>query len=78
MALDHIIQAYRAEYTTCYTAAMNETLEFAHQLSLKAGELLLNHFHSKAFDTQLKGDNSAVTTADLEADHVISKAINFF
>jgi myo-inositol-1(or 4)-monophosphatase len=54
---------------------MSKALEFAIQLGKQAGELLLGHYHSKQVDTQLKADHSAVTQADLAADHLISNAI---
>jgi myo-inositol-1(or 4)-monophosphatase len=54
---------------------MTNALEFASQTACQAGELLLNHFTSKSFNTHMKADNSAVTSADLAADRLISQAI---
>ena len=54
---------------------MTTTLQFVNQVAIEAGELLIEHFRSRSFDTRLKGDNTAVTTADLAADRLISKAI---
>ena len=54
---------------------MTNTLGFAIQLARQTGELLLEHFHSKTIQLQLKSDNTAVTQADLAADRLISNAI---
>ena len=46
---------------------MLSELEFATQLAMQTGNLLLEYYHSKEIDSQLKPDDSVVTEADLNS-----------
>lgn len=54
---------------------MQSKLEFAIQISRKAGKLLLDYFQPSGTQADLKADHSAVTEADIAADKMIAKDI---
>ena len=54
---------------------MDTQLDYAIQLSIEVGKLLLGYFQSNELQAELKSDHSVVTQADLEADQVIKAAI---
>ncbi len=54
---------------------METPLEFAQQLVHKAGELLLEYYHSNTLTPTLKKDRTVVTQADLAVDHLLASAI---
>ena len=54
---------------------MDTQLDYAIQLALEVGKLLLGYFQSNELQAELKSDHSVVTQADLEADQVIKAAI---
>lgn len=54
----------------------NSTLEFAVNLAHRSGDILLDYFHSGAFQPDLKSDRSVVTLADTSSDQLIAAALN--
>lgn len=52
-------------------AGNSELLEALKDLMWKAGEAILEVYHSEDFGTEVKGDNSPVTKADLAAHNVL-------
>jgi myo-inositol-1(or 4)-monophosphatase len=54
---------------------MSEVLEFATQLALEAGDLLLKYYDPSGIRATTKPDLTVVTEADLAADRFISKKI---
>jgi myo-inositol-1(or 4)-monophosphatase len=54
---------------------MTTDLQYAIQTARKAGQLLLQYFHSANLQTNLKTDRSLVTEADLAVDRLITAAI---
>ena len=53
----------------------NNALEYATQLALQAGQLLLGFFHASSRKASLKQDRTVVTEADIAADRLITAAI---
>ena len=51
-------------------------IEHLKEICLKAGELILDVYHSEEFDIQIKEDKSPVTSADLKANAYIVKRLN--
>lgn len=54
----------------------NSTLEFAINLARRSGAVLLEYYHSGAFQPNLKPDRSVVTLADTASDQLIAAALN--
>lgn len=54
---------------------MTEILAFATQLALRTGRMLRAHFSLSGSQVDLKEDQTIVTEADLDADRLISQAI---
>ncbi len=54
---------------------MHEALEFAADLARDTGRLLMEYYQTTGISTQLKGDQTALTEADLAADRLIHERI---
>lgn len=54
---------------------MDRILQFASQLALNTGRLLVQHYQSRDFQSNFKLDHSLVTEADLAADQFIHQSI---
>ena len=54
---------------------MESPLEFANQLALQTGELLLDFYQNDGRHARTKLDRSVVTEADIAADRFISQSI---
>lgn len=57
-------------------AELQERLEFALELSVRAAELIMSHYRQAGLDVELKGDDSPVTQADRGAEELMRKLIS--
>jgi myo-inositol-1(or 4)-monophosphatase len=55
--------------------SLNEPLEFATNLALEVGDLLLGYYDTRGVHASSKSDHTVVTDADLAADRYISEKI---
>ncbi len=51
-------------------------LEFAKEIALKAGEILLKYFEAEELNSEIKADYSFVSEADMESDNFLRKIIH--
>lgn len=51
-------------------------IEFAREIAHASGRLIAERFESRAFETQLKHDNSVVTATDREAEQIMREMIS--
>jgi myo-inositol-1(or 4)-monophosphatase len=55
---------------------MTSTLQFSINLARQVGQFLIEQYDKTMLETNIKNDHSAVTAADISADHLITNSIH--